>query len=213
MPQTLSQDWVDALVASGEPDPWTAHEALIHTIGNITLTCENPELGNMGLDEKRAYFAHDILRMNDDIAAAATWARKEIQERSRRLGSLSIGIWSGPLPDAGGDAEPQWDLMKATLSQLPEGRWTAYEDLAEIAEGPATAVREYFVKEPPFERSEAVLLADGKVDTARPAVAQNVRMYRQLLVGQGVLPDLSADAATPSGRFTVADFGQLLGEE
>ena len=213
LPQQMSPPWYEHL-ARTESDPLVAHEQLVHTLGNITLTCENPELSNMAFDEKKKYLRADIMRMNKAIVGEPEWGRAQIEARSRELGEVAVQLWAAPLEKTAEPELPQVDLMLNSLSQLPEGRWTSYEDLAELAETAPAIVRAFFLaSDAPLDRAEAVLFSDGRIDSERPAVQRSVGAYRQLLVSQGVLDDLNAPQASISARFTAQDFAQLLGEE
>src|SRR6185312_592613 len=49
MPQTLTEDWKDALGENWE----ITHQTWLHTVGNLTLTGYNPELSNADYARKR----------------------------------------------------------------------------------------------------------------------------------------------------------------
>jgi hypothetical protein len=156
----------------------------------------------MSFDEKKPMLRTDILRMNKDITSRKKWGRKEIESRGLTLALAAAKLWPGPAVQPSPD-EPQWDLMIASLAQLPLGRWTAYADLAELAATSESEVRDHFLTSGKLPaRSEAVLLNDGRIDADRADVSSNVASYRQLLVSQ----------ATQAQRFLPQDFAQLLGE-
>jgi hypothetical protein len=52
MPQTLTEDWLGEMKAAGDPHPIDTHTELVHTVGNLTLTKFNPELGQKPFAQK-----------------------------------------------------------------------------------------------------------------------------------------------------------------
>ncbi len=98
MPQKspLSQSWVKELGNDWE----IIQQTYLHTIGNLTLTGYNSELGNLSFTEKRnknGGFSSSPLWMNADIAKLEHWNKKEIEERANVLSESALKIWS--LPD------------------------------------------------------------------------------------------------------------------
>ena len=97
MPQNkdLPQKWKDSLGAD-----WKGiHEKYLHTIGNLTLTGYNPELGDKPFLEKRDMeggFAHSPIRLNSDLAELEKWGKTEILERGRTLAQKSVKVWRYP---------------------------------------------------------------------------------------------------------------------
>ena len=71
MPQTLSPEWEQAL---GE-DAATIQSEWLHTIGNLTLTGYNPELGNKEYAEKRAVYALSHFELNRFFSSCETGGR------------------------------------------------------------------------------------------------------------------------------------------
>ncbi len=70
LPQTLSASWQQVLAEDllpGEEVP-QVHEALVHTLGNLTLTGYNSSLSNSGFDTKRIKLQTSGLLMNQEIA-------------------------------------------------------------------------------------------------------------------------------------------------
>ena len=81
MPQTLTPAWLAALA----PDAAADHAALLHTLGNLTLTGYNPEMSNKSFAEKQVTFAESNLSLNAALAAAPQWNAAAIRARSTDL--------------------------------------------------------------------------------------------------------------------------------
>jgi len=92
MPQTLSAEWesmlgANALVTQAE---W------LHTIGNLTLTGYNPELGNKSYSEKRAVYALSHFELNRYFANVDSWSQQMIADRADALFRSALQIWPRP---------------------------------------------------------------------------------------------------------------------
>ena len=104
MPQTMSGPWEQML---GEG--WfEKHQRWIHTIGNLTLTGYNSELGNKEYKTKRdAHFANSNLQLNKYFMDHDKWTDEEIEQRGMGLTQLVNKLWPrpkyhGPEIDIGG---------------------------------------------------------------------------------------------------------------
>lgn len=97
MPQSnnLPAKWVNAL-----GDNWEqVHSKYLHTIGNLTLTRFNGEMGNKFFIDKRDMvngFKDSPCRLNVDLIMLDTWNEDEILKRANRLYELSKNIWIYP---------------------------------------------------------------------------------------------------------------------
>ena len=92
LPQSLSPAWKEAL---GEN--WaTVHPQLLHTLGNLTLTGYNSELGNREFREKRKFFEESHFELNRYFGACENWGAKEIEERGRTLLVRALELWPRP---------------------------------------------------------------------------------------------------------------------
>ena len=136
MPQNkdLSEEWKREL---GEK--WTeVHSKYLHTIGNLTLTGYNSELGDRPFLEKRDMdggFSKSPIRLNSELATLERWNEDAILMRAGSMVKKSIEIWKYPaLPDevlgkysaieddVGEDIEedeiktPSWDSKLANAS-------------------------------------------------------------------------------------------------
>ena len=92
MPQTLNDWWRGHLGPAGQE----LHGALVHTIGNLTLSAYNGELSNKPFSEKVKLLADSNLTMNRELATNAQWKPDDIRGRSSRLAESAVKIWPGP---------------------------------------------------------------------------------------------------------------------
>jgi predicted transport protein len=97
MPQKedLSEEWIKEL-----GNDWNKiHEKYLHTIGNLTLTGYNSELGYLSFKEKRdtqGGFASSPLWLNSNLAKLEHWTKDEIDKRAKELADHAVKIWSMP---------------------------------------------------------------------------------------------------------------------
>lgn len=93
----LSQPWREMMGTD-----WAAvQEELKHTLGNLTLTGYNSELGDRPFEEKKALpepqgYASSRLLMTRSIAEQATWNAETIHKRAEKLSEQALRLW--PLP-------------------------------------------------------------------------------------------------------------------
>ncbi|WP_223884308.1 GmrSD restriction endonuclease domain-containing protein [Micromonospora craniellae] len=134
LPQSMSPEWQRMLAADLEPheNVIEVHEALKHTLGNLTLTGYNVELGNSPFATKRVRLAKSGLSLTRDIVAFERWGRPQIYKRADALAERIIDLWPGPTDQAVDQSEVRWDLMEKALASLPAGSWTTYGDLAAL---------------------------------------------------------------------------------
>ncbi|SCL26070.1 6-O-methylguanine DNA methyltransferase, DNA binding domain [Micromonospora pallida] len=134
MPQSPTAEWRQTLGEDlqGEESFAEAHESLVHTLGNLTLTGYNAELSNSSFLVKRTQLAKSGISLNQEIAAQKRWGRPEIHARADALAERIIATWPGPTEEAGNRSEVPWDLMHKALAALPAGSWTAYGDVAAL---------------------------------------------------------------------------------
>lgn len=95
MPQSLTSDWEKMI---GE-NALEVHERFVDTIGNLTLTGYNRELGAKSFEDKKAEYAKhgSNLELNKFVLEQDQWTATEIQERANQLIVHFISIW--PRPD------------------------------------------------------------------------------------------------------------------
>lgn len=92
MPQTLNEEWEQLL---GEKAA-EIYDTYLHTIGNLTLTGSNSDLGNETLLEKRKIYKQSNFALNKDLANAIVWNEYTIKQRAQKLGQIAINIWKHP---------------------------------------------------------------------------------------------------------------------
>ena len=98
LPQTIADDasgriWQAALGSS----TWAKeHEKWVHTLGNLTLTGINSELGNNTFADKQAMFAESNVSLNKHFAKVNLWNGSAIKERGIALGRRIAYIWPRP---------------------------------------------------------------------------------------------------------------------
>ena len=90
MPQTLSEPWKAEL----GPDYLAIHEKWLDTLGNLTLTGYNPELGNLPFEEKKRKLLNTHFEMSREILQLARWGASEIEARGKRLAALALTRWN-----------------------------------------------------------------------------------------------------------------------
>ncbi len=131
MPQTLSEDWAEALGEEAEQ----LHVDWLHQPGNLTLSAYNQEVGNQPFMVKRQRFAESNIGLTREISEHHRWTDTEIRERGERLARQAAVLWPGPVQAYAGKVEPEleqegrearlsfWtglsDYLAATLPEIP----------------------------------------------------------------------------------------------
>lgn len=111
MPQSLTDEWKQALVVSGEV-PEEIHSTLRHTLGNLTVTAYNGELSNSLFERKRQILQGSHLELNRAVSVSGQWGQDEILERANELADRAITIWPGPVAVV--------DVLEANESVIPQ---------------------------------------------------------------------------------------------
>ncbi|MBI1849638.1 MAG: DUF4268 domain-containing protein [Planctomycetes bacterium] len=116
MPQSLTDGWKAELGETWDED----HEALLHTLGNLTLTSYNPELSNSPFIEKKQLFAVSHIELNRYFEKVDRWTAKEIERRSEVLTELAVLLWPyfGPEQESVESAEADQVSVKGTVPNL-----------------------------------------------------------------------------------------------
>jgi len=152
LPQTPTDSWRAELAAGLQPGEGFAevYEALVHTLGNLTLTGYNSSLSNSPFSVKRTQLAASGLSMNHEIAEQQHWGRTEILERAANLAARTMDLWPGPLQiDDEEDSSPRWNLLNQALAELPAGSWTTSPSGCDSPPIPLPMLTEsYRLKEP-----------------------------------------------------------------
>lgn len=200
LPQRLTPEWRAVLaedVAPGETVD-DLHERLVHTLGNLTVTGYNAELGNRPFVEKRAEFAASGFRLNQRIAAEARWGAPEIRARGRWLADRICSLWIGPSESARPNGV-RWELLRAALDHVPAGRWTSFGDLAAVIGTHPVPVGHHLATED-VPNAHRVLHAAGTVPPASRWSTADGRDVRQVLVDEGVVFDPVTGRAAQAQR-------------
>lgn len=113
MPQTLNEEWEQML---GE-EAVDVYDSYLHTIGNLTLTGSNGDLGNQSILQKKQIFAKSNFAITKDIADNIVWNKLLITQRAKKLGQLAVNIWKHP-----GEADQTLIINGASKSQDPTGK-------------------------------------------------------------------------------------------
>lgn len=97
MPQKIEEgrsarEWKAMLGA----DWAVAHEAWLHTLGNLTLTGYNPKLSNRPFPKKNELFARSNIQLNDYFLKLHTWDAEAIKTRGSELAKKAAQLWPRP---------------------------------------------------------------------------------------------------------------------
>lgn len=96
MPQNLTKDWERELGQNYEE----IHGIYLHTLGNLTLTPYNSELGDKSFFDKKTCdngFCKSKLTLNEGLCELDRWTEKEIMDRTKKLSKKLINIWKYPV--------------------------------------------------------------------------------------------------------------------
>ncbi len=211
LPQGLSAEWIAELTHAGD-DAEAVHRELVHTLGNLTLTAYNSELSNKPFERKQQMYGDSHLSLNQHLVAQPRWGRHEILARADELAERAISIWPAPVA---GVAEQSlgfdWARMHAAIAAIPDGRWTAYADLAALAGTAAQAVGNHIGMNPSLAKAHRVLTIDGRVSEGfRWPDAADTRDPVEVLASEGVQFD-GTGRAVAEGRLAADDLQALLG--
>ncbi|MEV0611095.1 DUF262 domain-containing protein [Polymorphospora rubra] len=212
MPQSPTTEWRQILSEDlqGEESFAEVHEALVHTLGNLTLTGYNAELSNSSFLVKRAQLGKSGISLNQEIAAQKRWGRPEIYARADALAERIVAHWPGPTEEAGNRSEVPWDVMNKALAALPAGSWTAYGDVAALIGSHPVPVGARLASHP-APNAHRVLQAEGTVSPGfrwlDPARTEDPR---DLLRAEGVEFD-KYGRASQAHRFGAEELAQIAG--
>lgn len=96
MPQNLTKEWEREL----GPNYEEIHSSYLHTLGNLTLTPYNSELGDKSFFNKKTCdngFCKSKLTLNEGLCELEKWTDKEITDRTKQLSKKIINIWKYPV--------------------------------------------------------------------------------------------------------------------
>ncbi len=89
MPQTLTPAW-EAELGADARQHWAR---LLHTLGNLTLTGYNPEMGNESYKQKRDSLKESHFSLNSHFAGVEHWDAGAIVARGAALAERALTIW------------------------------------------------------------------------------------------------------------------------
>lgn len=89
MPQTLNEQWRKMLGERAEE----IHTQWLHTVGNLTLSGYNPDMGNKPFEEKKVILRDSHLELNRDIVACDVWDEGTLKIRAAMLADKALAIW------------------------------------------------------------------------------------------------------------------------
>jgi hypothetical protein len=92
IPQMLTPEWYEMLGV----DAAKVQAEWLHTVGNLTLTGYNPELGNRSYAEKRTLFALSHFELNRCFGDYEQWTSVEVECRAKTLFKIAIQLWPRP---------------------------------------------------------------------------------------------------------------------
>jgi len=169
LPQTLTDAWRADFAATLEPgkDVRYEYEAVVHTLGNLTLTGYNSELSNRPFSEKRTLLSESGLRINRPIADASAWGVPQIRARATDLAERIIQLWPGPDESViqtgrAGGGDGLWEAVAGIVAAIPAGRWTSYGEVAIVAGTHPNPLGQRLATHP-VENAHRVLQVAGRV--------------------------------------------------
>lgn len=90
MPQTLNEPW-KAMLGSSSSE---IHNQWLHTVGNLTLTGYNPDMGNQPFEEKKKVYAISHYELSRGVASSPVWNEQSIKDRGAFLSERVVKIWT-----------------------------------------------------------------------------------------------------------------------
>ena len=216
LPQTPTATWNAAVAVDLGPDESVedVYEALVHTLGNLTLTGYNAELSNADFAVKRQRLAASGIAMNKEIAELDRWGRPEIHQRAVDLAERVAAIWPGPIRGSvRSSVAARWDLLDQALAELPAGSVDELRRRGPVSSGShPVAVGERLANHV-VPNAHRVLRVDGTVSPGFRWVVPTMDVDpMKLLQSEGVEFD-EHDRANPNQRIMTDDLAQLLSIE
>ena len=133
MPQNKnkSKNWQTMLVENWE----YVHDHYLHTIGNLTLTGYNSELGDKPFDEKKEMLKNPetpthITILYNDVLDQDTWDEEKIKTRATRLSDTILKLFPIESPETKIDfSDPRYQEYKATDPRNATYKYVNYYEL------------------------------------------------------------------------------------
>ena len=117
MPQTknLNKEWQENL----GPDYIEVQERCLHTLGNLTLTGYNSELGDRSFAEKKKFYEKACMcHLNSDVVSQELWNEKAMEARARHLADIACKVWT--FPDIDDDVKMKYGKAKESGEESRE---------------------------------------------------------------------------------------------
>lgn len=204
MPQTLNTEWRQELSdILGEDQIDDVHKALVHTLGNLTLTGYNSKMSNNSFATKKKEFERSGLSLTQTLMRFESWGPEQIEERAQLLTQQIITTWPGPLEAEvlPLDLSPLWSKVHTIVSSIPAGHWASYGDVAAAAGTNAQSIGNRLAEHPVLN-AHRVLRTDGSIsDGFRWLNAEETRSPKEVLESEGV-EFTSSNRANPQQRLT-----------
>lgn len=97
MPQSLTEEWRQMLRRGGAKDIESIKNKYVHTIGNLTITKSNAEMGNRPFSEKlRIGYRNSPAWLNESLVNKSVWHVTQINERAQEIVEHCISVWPFP---------------------------------------------------------------------------------------------------------------------
>ena len=94
--KNMREEWIQAL---GE-DYEDIQTNYVHTLGNLTLTKYNSEMGDKPFEEKKKVYKESVMHnLNKFVVEQDTWNQHTILARTRMLSECACKVWEAPLLD------------------------------------------------------------------------------------------------------------------
>lgn len=215
MPQTLNAAWRAELGAVyGEDQVDEVHNATVHTLGNLTLTGYNSEMGNKPFGLKKSAYVASGLALNRSLERFDVWGPEQIKQRADMLTEQIISTWPGPIIATRMDTDlsPLWTKVRAIVATIPAGHWASYGDVAAAAGTNAQSVGNHLADHQVLN-AHRVLRGDGAVaENFRWLDPQEPRTAREVLTSEG-LEFTTSGKADSQARMSVEDLLSLVETE
>jgi uncharacterized protein with ParB-like and HNH nuclease domain len=123
MPQSITNNkngkaWKEMLGEEWEQ----IHDALLHTLGNLTLTGYNTELSNSPFETKQVELAKSNLNLNAYFTNLSKWDADAIRKRSLALAERALTLWPRPANSKPYTASPEAMPKPEGLTKAAEAR-------------------------------------------------------------------------------------------
>lgn len=137
IPQAIPQEWQHYLNSHGSSE--ADAEAVIHTLGNLTLTESNQMMGAQDFeDKKKEFFSNSALRLNRELKEVDAFTPARVKERGRLLAGRILSTYAvGPLEKQNGktvmnDESSMVERLRSLLQSLEVERYVRDETLVSI---------------------------------------------------------------------------------